>query len=491
MRSLKHRTVHALCWSFVGTTGKVLAQFVIQIWLARTLGPEPYGAFAALLILVSIGVLLAESGFGSSLVQSKTLTDADIEQALGLVLTTSTALSLLILLNAAALTRLLGLPAGGGHLDIYLCAALVPVLALSNISLALLRRDLRQQTIATLHLASYVVGFGGVGVVAAMAGWGATALLLAQLTQAVLTLAGGYAMTRHPLRIRLPDNRHMMWFGLQVVATNVVNWLIENCDKYLIGRYWGTPALGAYSVATNLARTPCGILLGAIQPVAFSSASRVQDDTRRLKEGYLDLLNLTALVALPLFTILHGNAHSVITHLYGDTWAPAVPLFAVMCIAIALHMLLAVTGPVLWATDNVRKELRSQIAVAVLMVVVLLALRGRPLTEVVWAIPALYLLRFVVVCHALATTFGLGLAALAGSLRGGLILAAVAAGANHLGASLAVLQGGAALVTSLFPPILATALTLLTGWVFARHLVQDRLRAVLAARWPRRATAAV
>lgn len=490
MRSLKHRTVHALCWSFVGTGGKVLAQFFIQIWLARTLGPGPYGAFAAMLILVSIGVLLAESGFGSSLVQRKTLTDADIEHATGLVLTTSTALSLLILLNAQTLVSLFGFPAGGGSLDIVLCAVLVPVLALSNISLALLRRNLRQQAIAALQLASYVVGFGGVGVLAAMAGWGATALLIAHLTQAVLTLVGGYAMTRHPLRMRLSGDRSLMRFGLQVVMTNVVNWLIENCDKYLIGRYWGTPELGAYTVATNLARTPCGILLGAIQPVAFSSASRVQDEVTRLKEGYLDLLNLTSLVVFPLFALLHVNAHSIITHLYGDAWATAIPLFAVMCVAIPTYALLAVTGPILWATDHVRKELHSQIVVAVLMAAALLLLRDYPLTEVIWVIPALYLLRFVMVCRALAITFGLGLSALVVSLRGGLVLAVVAAGTNHLGTSLPGLQGSTALVTSMVPPLLATVLTLLTGWLFARHLVQHRLRAVLAARWPKRAAVA-
>lgn len=491
MRSLKQRTVHALYWSIAGTAGKVLAQFFIQVWLVRTLGPTPYGEYASLLILISIGVLLAESGFGSSLVQRKSVEDADVEYAFGLIVVSSLTLAGLVYLNAQAVAELFGIHGQNAVARIGLCAAIIPVMALSNISLALLRRNLRNQAIAIIHLGSYLLGFGCVGILAAAAGWGSTALLTAYLAQAVVTLVAGYAMTRHSLRMRLSGDRSLLRFGVQVVSTNAINWLIENCDRYIIGRYWGTHDLGAYSVAANLARTPSGLLLGAIQPVAFSSASRVQDEVARLREGYQDLLHLTALVVFPLFAILHANAGSIILHLYGDAWVSAIPLFSVMCVAIPLHCLMAVTGPILWATNSIRRELQAQMVVAALMVGTFFLLRDEPIAQVVWAIPVLYLLRFLMVYRALSDRLGIGLAALLHSVRGGAVLALAASLSSHaISGWLLGATGPHPAMLDLLAPTAAVLVTLLVAGLLSRHVIHHRVRAALVARLARRAPAA-
>lgn len=491
MRSLKQKTVHALYWSIAGSAGKVLAQFFIQVWLVRKLGPRPYGEFASLLILISIGVLLAEGGFGSSLVQRKTITKADTEYAFGLVLTTSATLSLLILLNHRSIANLLGIDENTPGIRI--CSAIIPIMAISNISMALLRRNLRTRAIAMINIISYIVGFGCIGVLAAMAGWESGALLAAFLAQATITLVIGYSLTRHSIRPRLTGDRGLLGFGLQVVSTNSVNWLIENCDKYIIGKFWGAHILGAYSVATNLARTPSGILLGAIQPVAFSSASRIQDDTTRLKDGYYDLLNLTSLVVFPLFAIMHTNAENIILHLYGNSWETAIPLFSVMCLAIPLYSLLSVTGPILWATNNINKELISQIAVAILLVFSLYILRNGKISDVIWTIPGLYLLRFLILCRALSEAIGFGFKSLTASLSGGLFLALVAIGANQISLNLiysaSFSKNNEALCIA-FPPIISVILTAIVGAITSKYLISHRVRKALVLRIKKKSTVA-
>src|SRR5437879_7540016 len=68
-------------------------------------------------------------------------------------------------------------------------ACLQPIAGLGVIADSLLRRELRFRTIANVRIVSYGVGYGGVGIVAALAGAREWALVAANATQAILTTA--------------------------------------------------------------------------------------------------------------------------------------------------------------------------------------------------------------------------------------------------------------------------------------------------------------
>ena len=49
---LARRSLTALLWSNVGGGGKAIAQLLIQIVLARMLGPEVFGQYSAVLVML-------------------------------------------------------------------------------------------------------------------------------------------------------------------------------------------------------------------------------------------------------------------------------------------------------------------------------------------------------------------------------------------------------------------------------------------------------
>ena len=153
----------------------------------------------------------------------------------------------------------------------------------------LLQRDLNFRALGLIQLAGYAVGYLGVGVPMALAGQGADALAAACVVQAAVTLVASYAVKPHPVR---PLFSHAgggaaLTTGRTVFLTNVVNWLLSNLDRVVLGRALNTHAVGLYSVAYNLAQIPNVLLVGSLQPTFLAAGAKMQDDRQRLSQGWL------------------------------------------------------------------------------------------------------------------------------------------------------------------------------------------------------------
>ena len=156
---------------------------------------------------------------------------------------------------------------------------------------------------------------------------------------------------------------------------NALNWLIENGDNLVVGRLFGTTALGLYSRSYSTIRTPADALLTSLQAVSFAGHARVKDPAAA-RSVYVATLNAISLVALPMFIATGVLGPTLIAGLYGPAWARAGNLVRPLSVAMACHCLVALSGPVLWARDQVRLEYIAQIASLAVLAVALAAFSG-------------------------------------------------------------------------------------------------------------------
>jgi PST family polysaccharide transporter len=420
-QDLARRSFQAVIWNYIGAGGKVIAQLVIQIWLARMLGPEVFGQYTAVLVVIGFGWLFADSGMGSALVQKEQITDDDVGYALGWVLLLSMISGILVMVLSPYIAVALGEPKLA--IPLMVCGPIIVLQAMSNLGVSLMQRDLDMKKCQMIQLSAYAIGFGLIALVLAYLGAGVWSLVIGFLFQTLIVLVFSYAAVQHTLRPRLRGDAGLRSFGLGVLGTNLANWGIENLDRFLVGRQWGIAALGAYAAASNLSRVPTSLLVSSVQSVAFSSASRVQADHDRIRRGYISIVSLTALITFPLSAALSLKAEFVIHLLYGDRWNDAVPLFSTFCIAVPLYVLLSITGPTLWAIGAVAREFKIQLFCAVALFVGLVLLAGHPLVVAIWLIPCIYFMRFALVYLVLARRIELSHMSTFRSLTGGLILA--------------------------------------------------------------------
>lgn len=420
--NLGKRTFAALQWSYAGAAGRVLFQIVIQMLLARFLGPKAYGDATAAFFILAIGWLMAEAGFGSALVQKSELTDHDIAYAIGWVLLVSIVAALVVVALSLQIASLLGNP--NLSLLVLVSGLLIPLQALSNIPMSLLRRSLDMKSCQIIQVVSYIFAYGFVGLAFARYGAGAWSLVIAFASQSLISLIWSYAIVRHPLKASLTGHSSLRNFGLRVTATNMANWAIDNLDRIVITRYWGTSHLGEYAAASNLSRSPATLLVSSAQAVMFAAGSRAQNDLDKLRDSYLASVCIIALITFPSFAYLALHSNLVIQLIYGDKWHDAAPLFMAFCVGLPFFAILSVTGPALWAIGAVASEMKAQIICAILLCVGFLSLIDLPLTTAVWLVPLIYVLRLVLVYRPLAIKLKIRHRGFFRAMTGGLIFTA-------------------------------------------------------------------
>jgi lipopolysaccharide exporter len=422
--SLTERSLRAVKWNYLGVVARIVSQLVAQILLARLLGPEAFGLFAVAFIVVGVGNILVEMGLGSALVQKKELTDEDVRFAFTWIIVAGLAMAALVFLLSGAIASFFN--------DVRVAEiirGLTPVFllqALAVVPLSLLKRELAFKAVQGVQIVSYLIGFLIVGIGAALLGAGVWSLVAAWIAQTLTSAIIFNVIRRHPMKpLFSPRDQVIQGFGTRVLLTNMANWAIENVDNLLVGKLFGPTALGLYSVSYNLVRTPANHLVVTLQTVLFPASARAQDNHEGLRRAYLTVVAGVALMAIPIFGGVAAVSGTVVEALFGNKWLDAAPILLPLALAMILHALMAVAGPVLWGKGAAGAELKVQFWVALAFVAALLIASRYSMVVVAWAVCAVYAVRLVWLTAALMRHIHLPFSMLLRALRGGVLVGAV------------------------------------------------------------------
>lgn len=474
------RSFDALGWVLLGAFGRVSGQLIVQITLARLLGPEAFGSFAVVLALMGLGLVLADAGFGAALVQRPTLTEDDIRQALGWTLLLGSTVAIVIATAAPGFAHLMGDP----HLApmFQVAAVLIVLMTVRNVSVSLLQRRLDFKGPQLIDFVSYVVCFGGVAVWAAVRGWGAWSLLVGFAAQVLFSLVATYLRCRHPLRPRLSGDRALAAFGLRAMGNELTTWAAEHLDRFIIARVWGLAALGQYSVSASLAKAPVGVLLASVRALTFAGTARAQADRAAVAGALLLLIEAAALVAWPLFLVVGLEAQAVLVLVYGPGWRDAAPLLAALAIAVPPLVISTLAASVVRGIGAVGLELRVLLVTSALFLLSLAALSFAPLSAVVWCAPAALALRAAWLLVEACRRLELPAFELLRAMRGALLLSV---GAATPGLAMRLFAPHSFEKSSWLPLGASLGFTTVLLILGGRVLTSPQLRALLRHEWRR------
>ncbi|MBL8324585.1 MAG: oligosaccharide flippase family protein [Rubrivivax sp.] len=428
---LTSRAIRGVRWNYLGAIGRIAATFISQIVLARLLGPEQFGLFGYAFLTVTLLALVVEMGLQHALVQVKALDDAIVGVAVGRLLLSGAAAAAAVYLLADVIAQhLFNAPQAAPVLR-----AIAPTLVVGTLSAAataMLSRDLEFKVIQLAALGSYVVGYLLVGIGAAMLGLGVWSLVLAWHVQT--TLACLIMIVKSPRSLR-PANPFrplpIAAFGGVVMVTNMVNWVIDNGPHTAIGRFLGASSLGLYTVASNLVKVPADHLVRNLQSVLFPLAARAQGNDAGIRRAYLTVLGGVGVVSFPTFVFVAMQSEQVVALLLGPKWHAAAGVLVPLSLAMVLHAVEAMCGPILGGRGEPRAELRIKFMMLLLTLATLAVTARWSLVAVGWGVAFVFLARWIwmnaAVCGRLAISMPQFMQAMAGSFALGAMAWAVPA----------------------------------------------------------------
>jgi len=446
MSGLGRPGVAAVKWSAASTVARFALQLMAQVVLARTLGPEIFGIFAIGMVVLTFATFVSGFGFSWSLLQRETLSDEDVRFAWTWQLIVGLATTLAVYLLAPLLAAYFREPRAQAVIEWLSLACLLG--AAAQPATYLLQRDLNFRAVGLVQVGSYAAGYIAVGLPMALMGRGEASLVAAWLVQVAVQLAASYALKPHAVRPLLwyADARAAVGTGHTVFFTNIVNWVLNNLDRVLIGRLLNAQALGLYNVAYNLATMPNTLLLGALQPAFLAAGARLQNDKPRLGRAYLQMLATIVVLGLPAFVALAFVSRDIVRVLYGPAWSDAAWVLGTLFLCMPAYVIWGLSTPVLWNTGRKHYECLLQLPLLAIGALGFYLLAGQGIHVAAAVAGGLLVLRAAVVATAAFRALDLRATALLPHALRGLLLSALCA-CGALGAQHAVARFDIALLS--------------------------------------------
>lgn len=369
---------------FSGMTQAItfLLNFGSVMVVSRLLTPEEIGIFSVAVSLLGFAHILRDFGVGNYLIQAREITREKLRAAFSVMLYSSWSIAALLYLVRTPIADFYGRE--GVAEVIGLIAFNFLIIPFGAPILSVLRREMQFGRIAIVSISNTTVqvavtiacAINGLGYIS-MA-WGSIAGMLTNVV-VLLILRPRESM----LLPTLKGLRQVLDFGYKSSTNSIVAEIGTAAPDLILGRTLGFAAVAYYSRAAGLIQMATGQMMKIVQDVflpAFASQIRSGGSPADL---YVRATFYTSGITVSVMAFLAIMAEPLILFLFGDQWTRSAPLAAMLCAYAIFLTPFSLAANSLIASGNVSAQMRIQIIVQSIKVMVLLSSIWLPLEQVV------------------------------------------------------------------------------------------------------------
>lgn len=338
MIPLRIRTISGMFWSLLQNVGGRGISFVATVILARILTPEMFGLIGMLALFMQLSQTLVMAGFMEALIRKKDTDNVDYSSVFWLNFIVGLGIYAVLFFMAPFIADFYGQPV---LIQLTRVLSLVFVInAFSYVQEARLRKEMRFKTLTIIHLPAVIIA-GVTGIAMAFMGYGVWSLVVMELVSrlAYAIQIWIYAGWRPLFSFNSARAQILFSFGGKLMLSSILNSIYKNIYLVVIGKYFPLSSVGYYQTASKVVNTPSSTLSNALNSVAFPVFSTMQDDNKRLKEGYKRIIKQVIFWICPAFILAAVLAVPMFRFLFTEKWLPAVPYFRILCIVGILYPL--------------------------------------------------------------------------------------------------------------------------------------------------------
>jgi O-antigen/teichoic acid export membrane protein len=350
--SLARGAARGAAWSFVTVLAERSFGFVILGLLLRAIPASVVGLVAIASAISDLARIVAISGAGEQVqaspgdraVEAGAFWSQALASALFMAALCAAAPAIAALYAQPALTLVLRVMA----LNVFLTAFII-------IPSARLSTQFRFRTLGLISLGSTVLG-GLVALPFAYTGHGIAALITQRMIGIAFYAAVAAAITRW-LPPKLPSPA-MLWasfrFSWPLMQAGFVDYISVTGYVMLVGLRMPVADLGRFRIAQRL--------IEVLQEIAFMPARKVfmpvfvavRHDPDRQFEVTSQMLDLLSMAIFFVSAVCGAAAKPIVLLMFGQRWAAAVPVFAILTLMAPATALYGVINPLLTAAGRTR-----------------------------------------------------------------------------------------------------------------------------------------
>ncbi|MGA9672572.1 MAG: lipopolysaccharide biosynthesis protein [Terracidiphilus sp.] len=367
MKNLKEKTIRGGFARLCAQAANFILRLGSLMVLARLLTPKDFGLVGMVTAFTGVLTLFRDFGLSSAAIQRPTVTQEQLSTLFWINLLVGGVLAVLSVALAPFIAAFYHEPRLIGITDVLALGFLFNAAGVQHS--ALLQREMRFTALAVINTIGLIIGTA-IAIGGARAGSGYWALVIMTVTMPLVSTVGFWIATAWipGAPRRRSGIRSMVHFGGAITLNGLVAYIATNCDKILLGRFWGVDALGMYGRAYQLVNIPTDNLNQAAGEVAFSALSRLQDDPQRLKNYFLKGYSLVLALTVPITVACALFANDITLVLLGPKWIAGAPILRLLAPTI---LVFAIANPLFWLLSSlglVKRSLKMSFVIAPVMV---------------------------------------------------------------------------------------------------------------------------
>lgn len=334
--------IKGIKWTSIEFAFRTLFSFLVKLVLAKLLLPDDFGLVGMTSIFIAVVSAASELGMGAALIQKKDnkYTERLYNTAFWSGLVWGSVLYLIMCFAVG--------PFAASFYDEPILIKLMPVLSiciflnpLNLIHTVILTRAMNFKKIAMIQNSATLVA-GLTSLLTAYLGFGIWALAINNFLVAVLSVPMLFLTTRWKPKFEWVKSyfKEIFGFGIYSTGTAIISTTSYNFDNLMIGKLLGAGPLGAYILAFSLTELLRQNISSIINKVMYPVFGQLQDNKERLKNYFLKIINLNAIVMYPLMFFFVLFAEELILGIFGNKWVDAILPLKFLAVAVMVHLII-------------------------------------------------------------------------------------------------------------------------------------------------------
>ncbi len=333
MQDITHKMAKGAAWMVLLKFVDRAIGMISTLILARLLVPADFGLVAMATAIIAALTLLGAFSFDLALIQNPNAERRhyDTVWTLGLLFCAAYAAALLLLAHPAA-----------QFYNEHRLVAVMEILALgtliggfTNVGVVIFRKNMQFDREFKFMFAKRLVTFV-VTVGLAFLWRDYWALVVGTLSGIIVSVLTSYLWQSYRPRFSLAARSELFRFSGWLFVNNTLGFLYYRVADFIVAKGVGSEGLGHYSVAYEIANLPSTELVMPVNRAVFSGYAKMSSDVPGMRQGYLNVISMLALLAIPASVGLGCVAAPLVNVFLGPKWISIIPLIPIL----AMHGLL-------------------------------------------------------------------------------------------------------------------------------------------------------
>lgn len=351
--------------------GAQIIQIVVQIILARLLGPNEFGTMAIVLVFINLSRVFIEGGFNVALIQKKNTDNLDYSSIYVLSLIISVILFLVLYIFSPYISNFYGQP------DLTTILRISGILlfpgALNTVQDSYVAKNQLFKKAALVSLTANLIS-GIVGIIVAYLNFGIWALITQQiLASYIYSYLLQWKINWKPkLVISWVRVQNLFSYGSRILGSSLIYRLYLESRTLIIGKVFSPADLGFYQRGEQIPKVLVGNIDGSIQAVMLPTLSANQEDLETIKSMIRRSLKISTFVIFPMMFGLAAVSNNLFYILLGEKWADASSYLAIFSLTYALWPLITLNQQSVRALGRSDIILNTEIIKRVIGIIIIL-----------------------------------------------------------------------------------------------------------------------